>query len=80
MTEYKTRLIAALKEAGSMMIDMAEDIAGKTDALTRLTVSIELVTDPSCFIVPELVITRAHLPSREALGRLAAAQAEVAHE
>lgn len=80
MTKYKTRLIAALKEAGGMMVDMAEDIAGKTDALTRLTVSVEFVTDPDCFIVPELVITRAHLPSREALGRLAAAQDEVAHE
>lgn len=80
MTEYKTRLIAALKEAGGMMVDMAEDIAGKTDALTRLTVSVEFVTGQGCFIVPELVITRAHLPSREALGRLAAVQNEVAHE
>lgn len=80
MTKYKTRLIAALKEAGGMMVDMAEDIAGKTDALTRLTVSVEFVTDPDCFIAPELVITRAHLPSREALGRLAAAQNEVTHE
>lgn len=80
MTEYKARLIAALKEAGSMMIDMAEDIAGKTDMLTRLTVSVDLTVDPGCFIVPELIITRGHLPSREVLGRLSAAQNEVAHE
>lgn len=80
MTEYKARLIAALKEAGSMMIDMAEDIAGKTDMLTRLTVSVDLTVDPGDFIVPELIITRGHLPSREVLGRLSAAQNEVTHE
>lgn len=62
---FKEGLIEAIKVAGQMIIDNAEDIAGKTEYISRLGISVDF--DPEMQSVPELTITRSHLPSRENL-------------
>ena len=51
-----------------MMHDMAEDIAGRSDLISNLKVTIEF--DPEMRSIPELTIERSHLPNQEQLNRL----------
>lgn len=67
---FKAYLIESIKVAGQMMIDMAEDIAGCSDHISDLNVSIDF--DPSMKSVPELCITRSHLPDYKQVERLMA--------
>ena len=67
---FKAYLIESIKVAGQMMIDMAEDIAGRSDRISDLNVSINF--DPSMKSVPELSITRSHLPDYKQVERLMA--------
>ena len=67
---FKAYLIESIKVAGQMMIDMAEDIAGCSDHISDLNVSIDF--DPSVKSVPELSITRSHLPDYKQVERLMA--------
>lgn len=60
---FKEGLIAAIKVAGQMIIDNAEDIAGKTEFMSYLDISVNF--DPENGSIPELNIYRSHLPSRE---------------
>lgn len=61
----KAGLIESIKVAGQMIVDMAEDIAGKSDYISGLNVSV--CFDPEFRSIPEITITRSHLPSREKL-------------
>ena len=63
--DYKPYLIECVKIGGQMMIDMAEDIVGSSDAISGLTVTIKF--DPEMRSIPELTVTRSHLPDREKL-------------
>ena len=36
--DYRSYLVECVKAAGQMIIDMADDIVGKTDLITDLTV------------------------------------------
>lgn len=65
---FKAYLIESIKVAGQMMIDMAEDIAGCSDHISGLNVSIDF--DPSMKSVPELSITRSHLPKPDKIQHL----------
>lgn len=62
---FKAGLIESIKVAGQMIVDMAEDIAGKSDHISGLNVSVYF--DPEFGSIPEITITRSHLPSREKL-------------
>ena len=62
---YKAALVESIKVAGQMIIDMAEDIAGQSDHISGLNVSADL--DPELRNIPEITITRSHLPDREKL-------------
>lgn len=62
---FKEGLIEAIKVAGQMIIDNAEDIAGKTEYMSNLNILVDF--DPEMQSIPELTITRSHLPSRENL-------------
>lgn len=62
---FKAGLIESIKVAGQMIIDMAEDIAGKSDYISGLNVSVDL--DPEFRSIPEITVTRSHLPSTEKL-------------
>ena len=62
---YKAALVESNKVAGQMIIDMAEDIAGQNDYISGLSISADF--DPELRNIPEITITRSHLPDREKL-------------
>lgn len=62
---FKEGLIEAIKVAGQMIIDNAEDIAGKTEFMSYLDISVNF--DLEMNSVPELNIYRSHLPTHEQL-------------
>lgn len=66
--QYRTYLTESIKIGAQMMHDMAEDIAGKSDYVSRLTVVIDF--DPEMGSIPELTVTRSHLPIQEQIDRL----------
>lgn len=66
--QYRTYLTESIKIGAQMMYDMAEDIAGRSDFISNLKVTIEF--DPEMRSIPELTIERSHLPNQEQLNRL----------
>ena len=66
--QYRTSLIESTKIGAQMMYDMAEDIAGKSDCISNLTVTINF--DQEACSVPELTIERSHLPKQDQVNRL----------
>ena len=62
---YKAALVESIKVAGQMIIDMAEDIAGQSDCISGLSISADF--DPELRSIPEITITRSHLPDQEKL-------------
>ena len=66
--QYRTYLIESIKIGAQMMYDMAEDIVGKSDCISNLTVTINF--DPEVCSVPEITIKRSHLPKKDQVTRL----------
>ena len=66
--QYRTYLIESIKTGAQMMYDMAEDIVGKSDRISNLTVTINF--DQEACSVPELTIERSHLPKQDQVNRL----------
>lgn len=66
--QYRTYLTESIKIGAQMMHDMAEDIAGTSDIISNLTVTINF--DPSMRSIPELTIERSHCPNQDQLDRL----------
>ena len=66
--KYRTYITESIKTGAQMMYDMAEDIAGKSDFISNLTVTIKF--DPEMRSIPELTIERSHIPNQEQLNRL----------
>lgn len=62
---FKEGLIEAIKTAGQMIIDNAEDIAGKTEHMSHVNISVDF--DPEMRCVPEVTIARSHLPTLDKL-------------
>lgn len=67
--DYRAYLVECVKTLGQMIKDNAEDIVGEMDAITGLTLSAEFDQD-FYGSIPELTITRSHLPDKEKLKRL----------
>ena len=65
---FKEGLIEAIKVAGQMIIDNAEDIAGKTEYMSYLDISVNF--DPENGSIPELAIYRTHVPTYEQLDHI----------
>lgn len=65
---YRSYLVECVKTAGNMIIDMADDIVGKTDKITNL--ALEVRFDKEMRNIPEITITRMHLPDNETLDHL----------
>ena len=63
--DFKAGLIAGIKVAGQMLIDNAEDFAGKTERMSGLDISINF--DPEFRYLPEVTVSRTHLPKVEQL-------------
>lgn len=66
--QYQAYLTESIKIAAQMMYDMAEDIVGKSDFISDLTVTIDF--DPEMGSVPELTIKRSHFPNPDQVNRL----------
>ena len=65
---YRSYLVECVKTAGQMIIDMAEDIVGETFPMTNL--ALEISFDQENLSIPEITITKMHLPNNETLDRL----------
>ena len=66
--DYRSYLVECVKAAGKMIIDMADDIVGETDAMTNL--ALEVSFDQENRSIPEITITRTYLPDHETLDHL----------
>lgn len=66
--QYRTYLTESIKIGAQMMHDMAEDIAGRSDSISNLKVTIDFY--PETGSVPELTIERSHFPSLDQIDRL----------
>lgn len=66
--QYRAYLAESIRTGAQMMHDMAEDIAGNSDFITNLTVTIDF--DPEMRSIPELTIKRSHAPDRDQIDRL----------
>ena len=66
--DYRSYLVECVKTAGQMIINMADDIVGETDAMTNL--ALEVSFDQENRSIPEITITRMHLPDNETLDHL----------
>ena len=65
---YRSYLVECVKTAGNMIIDMSDDIVGETDKITNL--ALEVRFDNEMRSIPEITITRMHLPDNETLDHL----------
>lgn len=66
---YRSYLVECVKAAGQTIIDMAEDIVGQTDYITDLAVEARF-NQEDFRSIPEITITRMHLPDSETMERL----------
>ena len=66
--KYRSYLVECVKTAGNMIVDMADDIVGETFPITNL--AIEISFDHGNRSIPEITITRMHLPDNETLDHL----------
>ena len=67
--QYRKFLVEAVKAAGQMMIDNAEDAVGNIDLMTDFCIKFEFSQENNGSI-PVMTITRSHLPSIEVMDGL----------
>ena len=67
--QYRKFLIEAVKAAGQMMIDNAEDVVGHIDLMTDFSINFEFSQEDRGGI-PEMTIIKSHLPSIEVMDGL----------
>ena len=67
--KYRKFLIEAVKAAGQMMIDNAEDVVGRLDLMTDFSINFEFSQEDRGGI-PEMTIIKSHLPSIEVIDGL----------
>lgn len=67
--QYRKFLVEAVKAAGQMMIDNAEDAVGNTDLISDFSISFEFSQENNGGI-PKMTIIRSHLPSTEVIDGL----------
>jgi len=61
-------LVENIRVGAQMLYGMADDIAGKSDHISKLSVTIDF--DQAGRLLPELTITRSHLPTKEQIDYL----------
>ena len=67
--QYRKFLIEAVKAAGQMMIDNAEDAVGHIDLMTDFCIKFDFNQEDRGSI-PEMTIIKSHLPSIEVIDGL----------
>lgn len=73
--KYRIFLVENIRVASQMLYEMAYDIAGKTDHISDLSVTITFDQDMNS--LPELTVTRSHLPNREQVDYLRGKEEEL---
>lgn len=76
--QYRKFLVEAVKAAGQMMIDNAEDAVGNTDFISDFSISFYFSQENNGGI-PEMTITRSHLPKIEVIDKLLDTRYEFRH-
>ena len=67
--QYRKFLVEAVKAAGQMMIDNAEDAVGNIDLMTDFCIKFDFNQEDRGSI-PEMTIIKSHLPSIEVIDGL----------
>ena len=67
--QYRLYLTECIKMAAKMIDKNAEDIAGHTDCISNLNISIDFDQEKMCSI-PEITITRSHVPNAKEIDNL----------
>ena len=67
--KYRKFFIEAVKAAGQMMIDNAEDVVGRLDLMTDFSINFEFSQEDRGGI-PKMTIIRSHLPSIDVIDGL----------
>lgn len=75
---YRKFLIEAVKAAGQMMIDNAEDVVGHIDLITDFCIKFEFSQEDRGSI-PEMTIIKSHLPSIEVIDGLLDTRYKIIH-
>ena len=76
--QYRKFLIEAVKAAGQMMIDNAEDVVGHIDLITDFCIKFEFSQEDRGSI-PEMTIIKSHLPSIEVIDGLLDTRHKIIH-
>ena len=77
--QYRKFLIEAVKAAGQMMIDNAEDAVGNIDLMTDFSIKFEFSQENNGSI-PVMTITRSHLPSIDVIDGLLETRHKLTHD
>ena len=76
--QYRKFLVEAVKAAGQMMIDNAEDAVGNIDLMTDFSIKFDFSQENNRSI-PVMTITRSHLPSIEVMDGLLDTRYKLTH-
>lgn len=64
--KYREYLVEAVKAAGNMLIDNAEDLVGKTKCICDFQITFDF--DQELYdSIPRMTVTRSHMPSYEVI-------------
>ena len=77
--QYRKFLVEAVKAAGQMMIDNAEDAVGNIDLMTDFSIKFDFSQENNRSI-PVMTISRSHLPSIDVIDGLLETRHKLAHD
>ena len=77
--QYRKFLVEAVKAAGQMMIDNAEDAVGNIDLMTDFSIKFDFSQENNRSI-PVMTITRSHLPSIDVIDGLLETRHKLTHD
>lgn len=68
---YRKYLVEAVKAAGHMLLDSAEDVVGNTDNICDFQITFDF-NQELCDSIPKMTVMRSHMPSYEVMENLIA--------
>lgn len=68
---YRKYLVEAVKVAGHMLLDSAEDVVGNTDNICDFQITFDF-NQELCDSIPKMTVKRSHIPSYEVMEDLIA--------
>ena len=69
--KYRKYLVEAVKVAGHMLLNSAEDVVGNTDNICDFQITFDF-NQELCDSIPKMTVTRSHMPSYEVMENLIA--------